>query len=141
MAARNYSVGNNNPISIEIRTGAAASCSSVIYQVFSSGERRLIAQSTVQSNGAITRVVVGQSSDVTGTSLAIQTIADFRALPDDAIKAITTDRHALKQNLMIEYDLDGGTTGDQVFDWDYDDYVSSTDGLIAVVTKNINLIN
>ena len=53
----------------------------------------------------------------------------------------TSGKHALKTNLKIEYIFDGGLSGTQNFDYDYDDYMISADGKIVVVTKNIQLVS
>ncbi len=137
---RIYYVGNTSgQISISVNTGTAATSYTIANQLLAGGQKVFKAESDKNANGVIMTTDIGTGVDLESSELVIQTIADFSALPADVINVINNDSHALKANLMIEYKFSGGTTGVQKYDWDYDDYIISSNGTIAVVTKKICL--
>jgi hypothetical protein len=138
---RTYNVGaDNSSIGFEVRVGSAATCFTGAYQFLAGGQKVLKGESLKADNGAIKTKPLGNGSDLKNSKLSVQTIADLSALPADVIAAIKSDPHALKVNLKIEYFFNGGTAGQQIFDYDYDDYMISSNGKIAVVTKHILLV-
>jgi len=139
---RTYNLGTDtNAITFEIRTGTGATCFTGAWQVLTGGQRVSKGESPKPANGGIKKKALGTGADLKNSKIAVQTIADFSALPANIIAAIKSDPHALKTNLKIEYIFDGGLSGTQNFDYDYDDYMISADGKIVVVTKNIQLVS
>lgn len=135
---RNYNVGlDSNSISLQVNVGTTATAYTNAYQRIGGGQKIIKAESSVTSNGRIPQTPIGTASDLKATKLMIQTTVDFRALPQEIIDAIKSDPQAFKTNLVIEYILNGGFSGLQKYDYDYDDYVMGSTQAFAVVTKEI----
>ena len=141
MASRNYSVGlDPNNINLKVKTGTASTCYSIAFQRLVGGQKIDKAESTATNNGAIANTTIGLASNLKNSKLIIQTMADFSVLPPEVREAIKSDPHALKINLLIEYAFSGGFSGDQTFDYDYDDYIISTDGSLVTIVKEVDFI-
>ena len=137
---RDYHGGlDQNLISLRVKVGTPATVYSNAFQRLSGGQKIIKGESSMTSNGNIATVAIGNAGQLKNTKMVVQTTVDFRALPDDVQDAIRNDPHAFKTNLVIEYTFDGGFSGLQTFDYDYDDYVMGRTQTVAVVTKEINL--
>ena len=138
---RQYNVGiDSNSVTIQIKTGTASTCYTSVSQFLGGGQKILKAESSVTDNGVIAKKNIGVAADLKNTKLIVQTVADFSALADEIVQAIKQDPHSLKTYLVIEYLFTGGFSGNQIYDYDYDDFVISSSGKMVIVTKHIDLI-
>lgn len=137
---RNYSVGlGTNNISLQVKVGSLATCYTKAILKLSGGQKIPKGESPQNTNGNVDKTGIGLASNLLSNELTVSTIADFGALPPEQIQSILGDAHTLKVNLKVEYVFDGGFSGIQIFDYDYDDFtiIGSTQ---VIITKEIDFV-
>ena len=131
---RNYQVTqiDTDPISIEVKVGTVGIAYSVAYQSKSGGQKTILAESTVQS-GKINKKNVGTSGSLRNSYVMIQTVITLGA-------ALASDWESIVNNIFIAYTFSGGFSGKLTFNYDSDDVTISGDGMVAVITKPVEMV-
>jgi hypothetical protein len=134
-----YSVGNGpNQISLQVTVGSTATCHTAVFKKSAAGIKTRIADSVPANNGSV-NVNLGPPVSLSGSEITIQTMADLSALPAGIIANVKADPTTLPTYVAISYEIDGGADNYQKFNYSNTDVVISSDGSLAVVTKNINM--
>jgi hypothetical protein len=129
---RTYELGiDSNQITLGVTVGTAGTAYTSASIARSGGQQKKIAESNADS-GTISDRNIGKASDLVGSYLIIRTIIDFSNI-DKSLWKNQAD------HLIIRYHLDGGFSGNQVYNQDIDDINASPDGKIIIITKPIEL--
>jgi hypothetical protein len=124
---RTYITGEDtNSITLGVKVGTQGTAYSSVYTAHSGGLETKIADSE-DATGSIRNVNIGKASKLRNSYLLISTVIDL-----SAFDPTTWD------NLTIRYHLNGGGSGNQVYNQDIDDTKMLPNGKI-LVTKPIEL--
>lgn len=130
---RTYNTGiDTNQITLGVTVGTVGTAYTSVYLTRSGGNQTKIAESN-EDSGNIADRIIGNASTVKNGYLIIRTIIDLSNV-DQTLWATQKD------NLIIRYHLDGGFSGNQIYNQDIDDIISSPNGKTIVITKPIELV-
>lgn len=124
---RTYITGEDtNTITLGVKVGTVGTACTSVYSARSGGQQTKITESE-DDTGNIKDTNIGKASKLHNSYLLIITVIDLSAFDTS-----TWD------NLTIRYHLNGGFSGNQVFNQDLDDTKTLPDGKI-IITKPIEL--
>lgn len=143
MAARNYPINQDATlITLEIQIGTPAGWTAKVYKPVppaSSGQFVVLAQSGITGGAAVfPEKPLGTGAELSNVQVIIQIIGDFRLVNGIDFEQLKNDPQFLRNVFFVNYILKGGPFGEQIFDYDNDDYGFSTDGQIIVIDKYVN---
>jgi hypothetical protein len=137
-----YQIGiSTTQISLKVDVGTAATCHSAIFIKATTASQTKIMDSVASDNGAIPVTYLGAAKAINGDMVAIQSIADFSALPATVAAEIAADNTTLLKYLPITYTFDGGTAGELAITYNPADCVVSTSGTLVSVVVYVSLIS
>ena len=130
---RTYNTGvDTNQIILGVTVGTVGTAYTSVYSSRSGGQQTKIAESN-EDSGNIAEANIGDATNLRNSYLVIRTIIDFSNV-DPTLWANQKD------NLISRYNFKGGFSGDQIYDHDIDDIISSPNGKTIVITKPIELL-
>lgn len=128
-----YNVGiDKNTIELKVEVGTPGIAFTSVRQRWSGGVISDLKESDTDS-GDIELFIAGKASDLKNSYLIIQTFIDFGAID-------SSQWNTLKNTLSIKYILNGGFSGSQQFNHEFDDIVVSHSGKLLAIIKPIELI-
>jgi len=127
---RIYDTGlDNNQIHLMVNIATAGIANTIAYLAKSGGQKIKVAESNIDS-GDISNTLVDKAVNLRGFYLVVHTIIDFGAI----------DKNHWEQeakNIRADYQVSGGFSGNQLYNYDNDDIVKSPSGKIITITKPI----
>jgi hypothetical protein len=130
---KTYQTGiDTNQISLGVTVGTVGTAYTSVDLARGDGQQSKIAESN-EDSGNIADANIGNASFLRNSYLIIRTIIDLSNI-DPQLWGNQKD------NLIIRYHLTGGLSGDQIYNQDLDDIVSSPNGKTIVITKPIELL-
>ena len=125
---RIYDTGlDNNQIHLMVNIATAGIANTVAYLAKSGGQKIKVAESNIDS-GDISNTLVDKAVNLRGFYLVIHTIIDFGT--------IDMNHWELEaKNIRADYQVSGGFSGNQLYNYDNDDIVKSPSGKIITITK------
>ncbi|NTS41914.1 hypothetical protein HRG84_13440 [Flavisolibacter sp. BT320] len=145
MAARTYPVNpDGSLITLEIQIGTPAGWTAKVYKPVppaSSGQFIVLAGSEIQGGAAVfPESNLATGAELSNTHVIVQIIGDFRLVSGVDFEQLKNDSQFLRNIFFVNYILRGGPLGEQIFDYDNDDYGFSSDGQIIVIDKYVNFV-
>ena len=130
---RIYDTGiDTNQIVFGVNVGTVGTAYTSVYHARTGIQSSKIDESNVDS-GNITDHVLGEALNIKSAYLIVRSTIDFSNIGKDQWSNQAN-------NIIIEYHLDGGFSGNQVYDYDSDDKDIVLNGKVVVITKAIELI-
>lgn len=129
---RTYDTGiDSNQIALGVKVGTVGTAYTSVYLARSGGQNSKIAESN-EDSGSIKDKIIGDAKQVKTAYLIIRTTVDFSNIdkeqwPNQADK------------ITVRYHLDGGFSGNQIYNNDTDDIDIVLGGKVAIITKPIQL--
>lgn len=131
---REYSVGDLAvQVSLNVAVGTPGLACTTVQKRSSGGQFTSLCQST-ENSGCIAKTAIGTNTDLPGSYILITTTVDFGAIPEPSWAGAGS-------SLSINYHFSGGHGGDQVFNFDNDDKVVSSNKQIVVIMKPVKMVN
>ena len=121
-----------NTILLNVKTGTMGTAYTAVYLILSGGQKTKIAESSLQ-NGNIPDKTVGQAIQIKNGYLKIRTTVDFSNI-DSSQWANQAGK------IVIKYALDGGFSGNEIFNNNADDADIVENGQKVIITKIIQLL-
>lgn len=130
---RTYNTGVDlNQITLGVVIGTVGTAYTSVYLTRGGGQQTKIAESN-EDSGNITDINIGNATFLRASYILVRTIIDLSNI-DSALW------ENQKENLTIRYHLNGGFSGNQIYNQDLDDIISSPNGKTIVITKPIELL-
>lgn len=128
-----YDTGiDTNQIVFGINVGTVGTAYTSVYHARTGVQNSKIAESN-EDSGNIVDHIIGDALHIKAAYLIIRSTIDFSNIGKDQWSNQAN-------NIIIKYHIDGGFSGNQVYDYDSDDRDIVLDGKVVVITKAIELI-
>jgi hypothetical protein len=129
---RTYDTGTDtNKIELAVNVGTVGTAYTSVYLSRSGGQNSKIAESN-EDSGNIKNTIIGEAKQVKTAYLIIRTTVDFSNIDKEKWSSQA-------EKIVVRYHLDGGFSGNQIYNYDTDDVDIVLNGKVAVITKPIEL--
>lgn len=130
---RTYDIGiDTNQIELGVKVGTIGTAYTSVYLARSGGQNSKIAESSVDS-GSIKDDFIGEAKQLKAAYLIIRTTVDFSNI-DSGKWPSQADK------IVVRYHLNGGFSGNQIYNYDTDDVDIVLNGKVIVISKPIELL-
>lgn len=129
---RTYDTGiDTNKIELAVNVGTLGTAYTSVYLSRSGGQNSKIDESN-EDSGSIKNTIIGEAKQVRAGYLIIRTTVDFSNIDKEKWQSEA-------EKIIVKYYLDGGFSGNQVYNYDTDDVDIVLNGKVVVITKPIEL--
>jgi len=129
---RTYSIGDEkNKISLSVNVGTVGVAYTSINLKRSGGQNEFLKESRTDS-GSVSKTLIGVGKDIIEGVIVIVTVIDFSGFS-------SSERKNHISNIVVDYTIAGGLTGEQKFHFDSDDIIYSSKNRYAIISKAIKL--
>lgn len=129
---RNYDTGiDTNQILLGVKVGTVGTAYTSVYVARSGEQSSKIEESNVDS-GSIQDKIIGDTKNLKNSYLIIRTTVDFSNIDKEKWENQT-------DKIVVKYHINGGLSGNQIYNYDIDDVDIVFGGKIVIITKPIEL--
>lgn len=129
---RNYDTGTDtNQILLGVKVGTVGTAYTSVYVARSGGQSSKIEESNADS-GSIIDKIIGDAKQLRSAYLIIRTTVDFSNIDEEQ-----WENQADK--IVVKYHINGGFSGNQIYNYDTDDVDIVLGGKVVIITKPIEL--